>query len=251
MSALSARALRAIPEIRPGDDLAAMILTALDGQPPHGGQVVAIAHTAVSKAEGAIVALAEVEPGVRARELALEQGKDPRVVQVVLDESSEILRAERGVLVCRTRHGLVCANAGVDASNTRPGTVVLLPRDPDASARRIRARLREAGGAAAPAVLISDTFGRAWRHGQLDVAIGLAGMQPLEDWRGRTDANGLELTATWLAVADAAAAAADLARSKDSREPVVILDGLERFVTDADGPGAAALMRPPEEDLFR
>jgi coenzyme F420-0:L-glutamate ligase/coenzyme F420-1:gamma-L-glutamate ligase len=251
VSALSARALRAIPEIGPGDDLAAMIVAALDGQPPHGGQVLAIAHTAVSKAEGAIVALADVEPGPRARELALQQGKDPRVVQVVLDESSEILRAERGVLVCRTRHGLVCANAGVDASNAVPGTVVLLPRDPDASARRIRARLRELGDAAAPAVLISDTFGRAWRHGQLDVAIGLAGMQPLEDWRGRTDANGLELAATWLAVADAAAAAADLARSKDSREPVVILEGLERFVTDADGPGAAALMRPPEEDLFR
>src|SRR6202035_4172115 len=159
-------------------------------------------------------------------------GKDPRVVQVVLDESSEILRAERGVLVCRTRHGLVCANAGVDASNAMPGTVVLLPRDPDASARGIRARLRELGGRAgasgpsgpaAPAVLISDTFGRAWRHGQLDVAIGLAGMQALEDWRGRTDAGGLELTATWLAVADAGAAGAPPARSQDSREPVVLL----------------------------
>jgi coenzyme F420-0:L-glutamate ligase/coenzyme F420-1:gamma-L-glutamate ligase len=254
MSALSARGLRGIPEVRTGDDLAELILAALDGEPLHDGQVVAIAHTAVSKAEDAVVALADIDPGPRARRLAVEQKKDPRVLQVVLDESSEILRAERGVLIARTRHGLVCANAGVDASNAKPGTVLLLPRDPDASARRIRARLRELTGPsdpAAPAVLISDTFGRAWRHGQLDVAIGLAGMQPLEDWRGRTDANGLELTATWLAVADAAAAAADLARSKDSRQPVVILDGLERFVTAADGPGAAALMRPPQEDLFR
>jgi coenzyme F420-0:L-glutamate ligase/coenzyme F420-1:gamma-L-glutamate ligase len=127
---------------------------------------------------------------------------------------------------------------------------VLLPRDPDASARRIRGGLRELTGASV-AVLISDSFGRAWRHGQLDVAIGLAGMQPLEDWRGRTDASGLELRATWLAVADAAAASADLARAKDSREPVVVIDGLGRFVTDEDGPGAAELLRPLQEDLFR
>jgi coenzyme F420-0:L-glutamate ligase/coenzyme F420-1:gamma-L-glutamate ligase len=238
-----------------------MIIASLGGEAMPDGQVVAIAHTVVSKAEGAVLALAGVDPSPRARRLAVEQDKDPRVLQVVLDESSEVLRAERGVLVCRTHHGLVCANAGVDVSNAQSGTVVLLPRDPDASARRIRARLRELGAgdvtgaaanhAAAPAVLISDTFGRAWRHGQVDVAIGLAGMQPLEDWRGRTDANGLELQATWLAVADAAAGAADLARSKDSREPVVILDGLQRFVTADDGPGAAALMRPLEEDLFR
>jgi coenzyme F420-0:L-glutamate ligase/coenzyme F420-1:gamma-L-glutamate ligase len=178
-------------------------------------------------------------------------------VQVVLEESSEVMRAERGVLICRTRHGFVCANAGVDVSNaSAAGTVVLLPRDPDASARRIRARLRElmgdsGGDRPAPAVLISDTFGRAWRHGQTDVAVGLAGMQPLDDWRGRSDASGLALTATWLAVADAAAAAADLARMKDSREPVVVIDGLERYVTHDDGPGAAALLRSPDEDLFR
>jgi len=144
----------------------------------------------------------------------------------------------------------VCANAGVDASNApSPGTLVLLPRDPDASARRIRVRLRELTGAA-PAVLIGDSFGRTWRHGQLDVAIGLAGMQPLDDWRGRTDATGLELRATWLAVADAAAASSDLVRAKDSREPVVIVDGLERYITPDDGPGAGALRRRPEEDLF-
>jgi coenzyme F420-0:L-glutamate ligase/coenzyme F420-1:gamma-L-glutamate ligase len=246
-----------MPEVKPGDDLAELILDALGRERLDGGSVLAIAHTVVSKAEGAVLALAEVVAGERAHELAAAQRKDPRMVQVVLDESAEVLRAEHGVLISRTRHGFVCANAGVDASNaTAPDTVVLLPRDPDASARRIRARLRELAGAGdsaagTPAVMITDTFGRAWRHGQTDVAIGLAGMQPLDDWRGRIDASGLELGATWLAVADAAAAAADLARAKDSREPVVIVAGLERFVHAEDGPGAAAIVRPLGEDLFR
>ncbi len=258
MASLSARGLPGLPEVRAGDDLAALIVAALDGEPLRDGQLVAIAQKAVSKSEGALVALADVRPSARAIELAAAtpggEEKDPRAVQVVLDESLEVLRAERGVLICRTHHGFVCANAGVDASNAAADgaaeTLVLLPRDPDASARRIRSRLHELSGARV-AVLISDSFGRAWRHGQLDVAIGLAGMQPLDDWRGRTDATGLELRATWLAVADAAAASADLARAKDSREPVVIVDGLERFCTDEDGPGAAALLRPLQEDLFR
>ncbi len=269
MASISARGLHGLPEVRAGDDLAALILAALGDEALQPGQVVAIAHKVVSKSEGAVVELAGVRPSERAIELAAAppggQEKDPRAVQVVLDESAELVRAERGVLVCRTHHGFVCANAGVDASNAADGpaasspqgeTLVLLPRDPDASARRIRARLRELTrrhehGGVAPAVLISDSFGRAWRHGQLDVAIGLAGMQPLDDWRGRTDAAGMELRATWLAIADAAAAAADLVRAKDSREPVAVIDGLERFVTDEDGPGALALLRPLEEDLFR
>lgn len=250
MAGLSARALAGLPEVRPGDDLAALI-AALAEADLHDRQLVAIAHKVVSKSEGAVVALADVQPSLRAHELAERQGKDARVVEVVLAEAAEVLRAERDVLVCRTRHGFVCANAGVDASNAPDdGMLVLLPRDPDASARRIRARLCALTGSA-PAVLISDSFGRAWRHGQLDVAIGLAGMQPLDDWRGRTDARGLELAATWLAIADAAAATADLARAKDSREPVVIIDGLERHITAADGPGAAGLLRPLQEDLFR
>jgi coenzyme F420-0:L-glutamate ligase/coenzyme F420-1:gamma-L-glutamate ligase len=128
--------------------------------------------------------------------------------------------------------------------------LIVLPRDPDGSARRIRARLRELSGARV-AVLVTDSFGRAWRHGQLDVAIGLAGMQPLDDWRGRSDASGLQLQATWLAVADAASASAELLRAKDSHEPVVLIDGLQRYFTDDDGPGAAALLRPVDEDLFR
>jgi coenzyme F420-0:L-glutamate ligase / coenzyme F420-1:gamma-L-glutamate ligase len=264
MSSLSAQALPGLPEIRAGDDLAGLIVQALHDQQPlaaplHDGQIVVIAHKAVSKAEGAVVELAGVEPGARARELAEEQGKDARAVQVVLDQSAEILRAAGGVLISRTHHGFVCANAGVDASNAAReiGTgrdldeaLIVLPRDPDASARALRSRLRELTGAS-PAVLITDSFGRAWRHGQCDVALGCAGMSPLEDWRGRTDSVGLELRATWIAVADAAAACADLVRAKDSREPVVLIDGLQRFVTAEDGPGAAALVRPLDEDLFR
>lgn len=264
MASLSARGLSGLPHVRPGDDLAALILDALAGEPLRPGLVMAIAHKVVSKSEGALVELATVTATERARELAAESTRetgherDPRAVQVVLDQAAQVLRAERGVLICRTRHGFVCANAGVDASNVgeHGDTLVVLPRDPDASARRIRARLREltswsAADGVMPAVLISDSFGRAWRHGQLDVALGLAGMQPLEDWRGRHDAHARELQATWLAVADAAAASAELARAKDSSEPVVMLDGLQRFVSEDDGPGAAALLRPLEEDLFQ
>jgi len=253
---LSAHSLKGIPEIDAGADLAALIATAAGEQLEHG-QLLVIAHKAVSKAEGALVSLAQVEPGERALELAADalastgQTRDPRAIQVVLDQSSEILRAERGVLISRTHHGFVCANAGVDASNSaEPELVILLPADPDGSARQIRERLHELTGARV-AVLITDSFGRAWRHGQLDIAIGLAGMQPLDDWRGRSDASGLELRATWLAVADAAAACADLVRAKDSREPVVIVSGLERFLSADHGAGAAALLRPLEEDMFR
>jgi coenzyme F420-0:L-glutamate ligase/coenzyme F420-1:gamma-L-glutamate ligase len=249
---LHARSLGPMPEVEAGADLAELILAALAGERLHGGHVVAIAHTVVSKAEGSVRSLSGVRPGERARALAADQGKDARIVQVVLEESAEVLRAQAGVIVSRTPHGFVCANAGVDASNAGAGeAVILLPRDPDGSARAIRARLRELGVEPPPAVLISDTFGRAWRHGQTDVALGLAGLQPLDDWRGRSDADGLALQATWLAIADAAAGAADLARAKDSREPVVLLEGLERFITLEDGPGAATLVRPLSEDLFR
>jgi len=245
---LRATALADMPEIGPGDDLAALIVAALPA-PLGPGDVLAIAHKVVSKAEGRTRRLAEIAPGERARELAA--ARDPRLVQAVLDEAVELLRATPEVLVCITRHGFVCANAGVDASNAgAPGTVVLLPEDPDGSARRLRARLRELTGVA-PGVVITDSFGRAWRHGQCETAIGCAGLVPLEDWRGRHDSAGMALRATWIAVADEAAAAADLVRAKDSREPVVLLRGLERFVGEDDGPGAAALLRPATEDLFR
>ena len=247
MTALTAAALDGLPEVRAGDDLAAMIAKAELRE----GDVVAVAHKIVSKAEGRVRALAGIAPSERAAELAGRLGKDPRHVQAVLDESREVLRAARGVLVCVTHHGFVCANAGVDASNVgTPGAVVLLPRDPDQSARTLRRRLRELTGRSL-AVVITDTFGRAWRKGQIEVAIGCAGIAPLDDWRGHYDADGRELRATVIAVADQAAAAANLVRDKDSRQPVVVIGGLERFVTDDDGPGAGALVRPEQEDLFR
>jgi coenzyme F420-0:L-glutamate ligase / coenzyme F420-1:gamma-L-glutamate ligase len=242
VSRLELEALPGLPEVRPGDDLAALLAAAGELRPT---DVLAVAHKVVSKAEGRVVALDTVFPGWEARELATRHGKDPRHVQVILDESAEILRADRGRLICRTRHGFVCANAGVDASNAgAPDTLVLLPDDPDASARALRHIL-------GCAVLITDSFGRPWRVGQCEVAIGCAGLAPAEDWRGRPDAGGRELAATVIAIADEAAAAADLVRGKDSREPAVRIRGLERYVTAGDGEGAAALVRALEDDLFR
>jgi len=239
-------ALQGLPEIRPGDDLAALIAEAA-GADLRPGDVLTIARKVVSKAEGRVVRLADVVPGPQALALAAEHGKDPRQLEVVLSETAELVRADAGRLICRTRHGFVCANAGVDASNTcEPDSLVLLPLDPDASARALRARLPSH-----PAVVITDSFGRAWRQGQCEIAIGIAGLAPLEDWRGRPDTAGRELNATIIAIADEAAAAADLARAKDSREPAVRLRGLERHVTTEDGPGVSALVRRPEDDLFR
>ena len=241
-----------LPAVAPGDDLAAMLAAAA---PPdlRDGDVIAVVHKVVSKAEGRVRRLGEIEPGERARTLAVEHGKDPRLVQAVLDESAQLLRAERGVLVCVTRHGFVCANAGVDASNTGAGAdgeLVLLPEDPDRSARELRAGIAEARGVR-PAVVVSDSFGRAWRMGQTDVALGAAGLQPLDEWQGRPDAFGRELRVTTIAVADAVAAAADLARAKDSAEPAVLVRGLDRYVSAEDGPGASVLRRPAEQDIFR
>jgi len=247
---LSVFALPGLREVPPGAELAALLAEALPVKPERG-DVLVVAHKVVSKAEGRVQVLDDVSPGERAVELAHELGKDARHVQVVLDESEQVLRAQDGVLICVTHHGFVCANAGVDASNApAEGIVVLLPEDPDRSARSLRARLRELTGAAL-AVVITDSFGRAWRHGQVDVAIGCAGLSPLEDWRGRADAAHRELRATWIAVADELAAAADLARGKDSGEPAVLIRGAGRHVIDDDGPGAVALLRPEAEDLFR
>jgi coenzyme F420-0:L-glutamate ligase / coenzyme F420-1:gamma-L-glutamate ligase len=211
-----------------------------------------VAHKVVSKAEGRVRRLSEIEPGEDARALAEEHHKDPRLVQAVLDESDQILRAVDGTLICVTKHGFVCANAGVDQSNAsgEGEELVLLPQDPDRSAAALRSGIERERGVR-PAVVIADSFGRAWRLGQTDVAIGAAGLRPLDQWIGRSDGFGRELRVTSIAVADSIAAAADLARAKDSLEPAVLVRGLGRFVTREDGPGAAALRRPREQDLFR
>jgi coenzyme F420-0:L-glutamate ligase / coenzyme F420-1:gamma-L-glutamate ligase len=247
---LSARALEAMPDVGPGDDLAALVAAAAPGDLADG-DVLVIAHKVVSKAEGRVRELERIEPGERAVALAAEHGKDARLVQAVLDESAELLRARDGVFICVTHHGFVCANAGVDQSNaSRPGELVLLPEDPDESARRLRAGIAALRGVH-PAIVVADSFGRPWRLGQTDVAIGAAGLMVLDDWSGRADAYGRDLRVTAIAIADAAAAAADLARDKDSRRPAVLVRGLARYVTAGDGPGAAALRRSPEQDLFR
>jgi coenzyme F420-0:L-glutamate ligase/coenzyme F420-1:gamma-L-glutamate ligase len=248
MGAVSARSIGELPEIAAGSDLASLILDA--APPPADDEIVVVAHKAVSKSEGRVRALDSIEPTDRARELAAANGKDPRHVQAILDESVELIRAEHGVLIARTHHGFVCANAGIDESNApADGMLVLLPLDPDGSARALRAGLRELSGRS-PAVLISDSFGRAWRIGQLDTALGCAGLAPFDDWRGRRDRRGRELQASVIAIADAVTAIADLARAKDSGEPVVIVSGLGAHVRADDGPGAAALIRPRTEDLF-
>jgi coenzyme F420-0:L-glutamate ligase / coenzyme F420-1:gamma-L-glutamate ligase len=238
------------------------------------GDVVVISQKIVSKAEGRVRKLSSVLPGAEARKLAAVLGKEPAMVELILEESSEVLRAERGVLITETKHGFVCANAGIDASNLPdPDTVCLLPEDPDASARSIREEIttpltgdpgmgvggQKRGVSGDPhtripptiAVVVSDSFGRAWRLGQAEVAIGCAGLTPLDDWRGRRDSGGRALEATLIAIADEAAAAADLVRDKTSDVPAAIVRGLGRHVGEEDGPGAAALRRPRAEDLFR
>ncbi|HXD63961.1 MAG TPA: coenzyme F420-0:L-glutamate ligase [Solirubrobacteraceae bacterium] len=251
MAAITAVALDGLPEIRAGEEPSQLIAAAMASGPPSADDVLVVAHKFISKAEGRTRALSQVEVTERARTLAAELNKDPRHVQVVLDETLELRRATRGVLISVTRHGFVCANAGVDASNSPDDdTVILLPLDPDDSARRLRAGLRARLGIA-PAVLITDSFGRAWRNGQVDIAVGCAGLAPLEDWRGRADARGRELKATWIAVADELAAAADLARAKDGMQPAVLVSGAGHHVTAEDGPGVLPLLRDPEADLFR
>jgi coenzyme F420-0:L-glutamate ligase/coenzyme F420-1:gamma-L-glutamate ligase len=243
------RPVLGIPEIAAGDPLGALIAeragTLADGD------VIVVSQKVVSKAEGRLRRLSSVIPGAEARKYAAVLGKEPAMVELILEESTEVLRAERGVLIVETRHGLVCANAGIDSSNVGDDdSVLLLPEDPDASARRLRAEI----GAAARArigVVIADSFGRAWRIGQAEVAIGCAGLMPLDDWRGRHDANGRELKATEIAIADEAAGAADLVRDKAAAVPAVVVGGLGRWVTEEDGPGAAAILRPREDDLFR
>jgi coenzyme F420-0:L-glutamate ligase/coenzyme F420-1:gamma-L-glutamate ligase len=245
---ITVRPVEGLPEVEPGAALGAMLAAAAEPRPE---EVLVLSQKVVSKAEGRVRELGEVVPGKRARALAAELGKDPRLVELILGESRAVVRAERGVLITETLSGVVCANAGIDSSNV-PGAerVALLPADPDASARRLRAEVRAVAGAA-PAVVIADSLGRPWRLGQTDVAIGCAGLVALDDWRGRRDRDGRELAATAIAIADEAAAAASLGRDKAAGIPAAVIAGLGRFVTADDGPGAAALRRPEAEDLFR
>ncbi len=251
-SRLEIVALTGLPETEEGDDVGALIAAATAAGPADG-EIVVVSQKVVSKAEGRIRDLDEVEPGPEAIELAGRTDRDPRLVELVLGESKRIVRATAEALIVETHGGWICANAGIDASNL-PGeeAVALLPVDADASARRIRAEIAATSGGARPGVVIADSFGRPWRLGQTEVAIGCAGVVAIDDWRGRADAQGRELAATAIAAADQLAAAADLARTKDGGVPAVVIRGAERLWTAEDGPGAAAsLQRPEAEDLFR
>lgn len=245
-AALHIFAVPGIPDVEPGDDVGALITGAVAraGDTIAAGDVVVVAQKIVSKAEGAVVRLDEVAPSPRAAEWAAAWGKDPRVVEVVLRESRRIVRMERGILIAETLHGFICANAGVDASNVDRGAVTVLPRDPDQSAARIRSRI----GRPNIAVIVSDTFGRPWREGVLNVALGVAGLRPLVDYRGCRDPYGRELTSTVIAVADELASAAELVMRKTARLPVAIVRGAGEWLGEGSG---AELLRAAAQDLFR
>lgn len=254
MSTVELHGLPGLPEIGVGDPLGELIVAGVReaGLELADGDVVVVSQKVVSKAEGRVRSLAETEPGERARELAARLGKDPRLVELVLGEARRVVRAEHGVLIVETHAGWICANGGVDSSNLPADNLVaLLPADADASARRIRAEIERACGAR-PAVVIADSFGRPWRHGQADIAIGCAGLAALDDWRGLDDGYGRELAATAIAIADELAGAADLVRDKISGTPAVLVRGAGRWWSPEDGPGAAvSLQRPAADDLFR
>jgi coenzyme F420-0:L-glutamate ligase/coenzyme F420-1:gamma-L-glutamate ligase len=241
--------IRGIGEVRRGDDLTATILAALERQatPPAEGDVLVVTQKIVSKAEGRVVRPEDIEPSQFARMVAAQGHKDARYYEIVLRESRRVVRMDRGVLITETQHGLICANAGVDESNVGGGALTLLPLDPDGSAAALRTALRERAGVSV-AVIISDTFGRPWREGQVNVAIGAAGLAPLADYAGQPDSYGYTLQASVLAVADELASAAELVMGKIDMVPAAIVRGYA--YTPAEG-GARALIRAPERDLFR
>jgi len=270
-------AIPGIPDITPGVDLAGLIAAAAarSGHTIEAGDVLVVAQKIVSKAEGALVWLDDVVASPTAEAWAAENGTDPRVIEVVQRESKRIVRMEHGVLIAETHHGFVCANAGVDASNVAPGYVSVLPRDPDASAERLRAGLwsaslsrlrspsdpasdgearRSGAGATAAgerspiAVIISDTFGRPWREGVVNVAIGVAGLRPLVDYRGCRDPYGRELHSTVIAVADEIASAAEMVMRKITRTPVALVRGAGEWLGEGS---SSPLIRPASRDLFR
>jgi len=264
MPTITAIPLPPLPEVQPGDDLTAFIATAwrelAAAQPdlaPQPHDVLVVTQKAVSKAEGRILDLTTITPRPEAVAFAKEWDRDARQVEVVLRESAEVLRFERGIVISRTRHGFVCANAGVDASNTgRKDIVTLLPDDPDASAAAIRDRLPQLLGIApdyAPAVIVSDSFGRPWRFGIVDVALGVAGLAPLIDMRGTPDVDGRQMRSTVVALADQICSAAELAAGKTSRQPVVLVRGIDPAAFDPERAGTVArdVVMPTEMDLFK
>jgi coenzyme F420-0:L-glutamate ligase/coenzyme F420-1:gamma-L-glutamate ligase len=244
-----------IPEVEPGAEVASLIGDAIaeSGAGLQSGDIVVVTHKIVSKAEGNVVDLREIEPSALALRIATQDDKDPRKIEVVLRESVRIVRMIGSLIIAETRHGFVCANAGVDASNASADTVVLLPDDPDASAGKIRGMLASRFGfspAEAPAVVISDSFGRPWRKGIVNVAIGVSGITPLVDYRGLKDPFGYELSASVLAVADEFASAAELVMHKLAKRPVAIVRGYEPPVAAIPGTGRDLILGP-ERDLFR
>jgi coenzyme F420-0:L-glutamate ligase/coenzyme F420-1:gamma-L-glutamate ligase len=242
-------ALPGLPEIEPGADLAALIADAAarSGRGVERGDVFVVAQKIVSKAEGALVRLDTIKPSAMALEWAGATGRDPRVVEVILRESRRIVRMDQGILIAETRHGFVCANAGVDASNVQAGMVTVLPIDPDASADRLRTALSASLGCAV-GVIVSDTFGRAWREGVVNVALGVAGVQPLIDYRGSADSYGRPLTSTVIALADEIAAAAEIVTRKSAGTPVAVARGAGEWAGSGTG---RLLVREASRDLFR
>ena len=241
--------IEGVPEVKPGDDIARFIAEAAGRQstPLAGGDLLVVGQKIVSKAEGRLVRLADVTPSPVAEAMAVGLGRDPRLVEVILRESRRVVRMDQGVLITETHHGWVCANAGVDQSNVERDCVALLPEDPDRSARALRDRIRTLTGADV-CVIVADTFGRPWREGLVEVALGCAGMDPLLDLRGRDDLTGRTLHHTVVALADEVAAAAGLVMEKDSGVAAVVVRGVQYT---AGNRGAAALVRKPEFDLFR
>lgn len=238
-----------IPEVHPGDDLVRLLLAALGRQSIalQNGDIIVVTQKVLSKAEGQLVKLDEVSPSAFAETIAKATRKDPRLVEVILSESKRIVKMARGVVIVETKHGFVCANAGVDQSNVDVGYVALLPKDPDLSARRFRLKVKKALNVDV-AVIISDTFGRPWREGQTDVAIGVSGLEPIRDYRGIRDAYGYELKVTEIAVADELAAAAELIIGKLERVPIAIIRGCQFPAVEGT---ARKLIRRPSKDLFR
>jgi len=241
--------LPGIPEVSKGDDVAALILDAVSRSSLalNDGDVVVVKQKVVSKAEGRVVRLGTVVPGRRAKSLAKRQGKDPRLVELMLKESVRVVRAGHGVIITETKQGFVCANSGIDQSNVGRGTVALLPADPDRSAHKLRRELENRSGKVL-AVVVTDTFGRPWRLGQTDVAIGCSGVLPLIDYAGRRDKFGYELRVTEPSVVDEIAGAAELAIGKLNGIPAAIVRGIE-YVRGEEG--VKGMLMPPERDLFR